>query len=66
MSSRSTADLLYLIGFMVLSIGLGLLELLVALDISKAFDRVSHAGLLQNLNSCEGVGLSFSVIGGFR
>ena len=43
----------------MLSIGLGLLELFVALDISKAFDRVWHAGLLQNLNSCEGVGLSF-------
>ena len=37
----------------MLSIGLGLLELLVALGISKAFDRVWHAGLLQKLNSYE-------------
>ena len=43
----------------MLSIGLGLLELLVALGISKAFDRVWHAGLLQKLNSCGGAGLSF-------
>ena len=43
----------------MLSIGLGLLELFVALDISKAFDRVWHAGLLQKLNSCGIAGLSF-------
>ena len=35
----------------MLSIGLGLLELFVALGISKAFDKVWHAGLLQKLNS---------------
>ena len=43
----------------MLSIGLGLLELLVALGISKAFDRVWHAGLLQKLNSYGISGLSF-------
>ena len=35
---------------LVLSIGLCLLELFVALGISKAFDRVWHAGLFQKLN----------------
>ena len=43
----------------MLSIGLGLLELFVALGISKAFDRVWHAGLLQKLNSYGIAGLSF-------
>ena len=43
----------------MLSIGLDLLELLVALGISKAFDKVWHAGLLQKLNSYEIAGLSF-------
>ena len=33
------------------SIGLGLLELFVTLDISKAFDSVWHAALCQKLNS---------------
>ena len=35
----------------MLSIVLGLLELFVALDISKAFNRVWHAALCQKLNS---------------
>ena len=43
----------------MLSIGLGLLELFVALGISKAFDRVWHAGLFQKLNPYGIVGLSF-------
>ena len=44
----------------MLSIGLGLLELFVALVISKAFDGVWHAGLLQKLNSCGIAGLILS------
>ena len=43
----------------MLSIDLGLLELFVALGISKAFERVWHNGLLQKLNSCGIAGLSF-------
>ena len=41
---------MYLTGLLRLLIGLGILELYVALDISKAFDRVWHADLLQKLN----------------
>ena len=43
----------------MLSIGLGLLVLLVARGISKAFDRVWHAGLVQKLTSYRIAGLSF-------
>ena len=40
-------------------IGVGLLELFVAFGISKAFDRIWHAGPLQKLHSHELAGLSF-------
>ena len=43
----------------MLSIGLGLLEVLLAVRISKVFDRVWHAGLPQKLNSYGITGLSF-------
>ena len=43
----------------MLSIGLGLLELFVALGISKVFDRVWHVGLPQKLNSYGIAGLSY-------
>ena len=43
----------------MLLIGLGLLELFVALGISKAFKRVWHADLLQKLDSYRIAGLSF-------
>ena len=43
----------------MLLIGLGLLELFVALGISKAFDRIWHAALLQKLHSYGIAGLSF-------
>ena len=42
----------------MLVIGLGLLKLIVAFDISKAFDRILHAGLLQKLHSHGVAGLS--------
>ena len=38
---------------------MGLLVLMVALGISKAFDRVCHAGLAQKLTSYRIAGLSF-------
>ena len=40
-------------------IGLGPLELFVAFGISKAFDRIWHAGFLQKLHSYGIAGLSF-------
>ena len=43
----------------MLSIDLGLLDLFAALGISKAFDRVWHASLLQKINSYGIAGLSF-------
>ena len=51
--------LLYLIGLLVLSIGLGLLQLLVARGISKTFGRIWHAGLVQKLTSYQIAGWSF-------
>ena len=39
-------------------IGLGLLELFIAFGISKVFDRIWHAGLLQKLHSHRVAGLS--------
>ena len=42
----------------MLVIGLGLLKLFVAFGISKAFDRILHAGLLQKLHSHGVAGLS--------
>ena len=39
-------------------IGLGLLELFIAFSISKVFDRIWHAGLLQKLHSHRVAGLS--------
>ena len=44
---------------------LGLLELYVALDISKAFDRVWHAGLLHKLKSYGISGQIFGLISSF-
>ena len=43
----------------MLSIGLGLLVLMVTLGISKAFEGVYHARLVQKLTSCRIAGLSF-------
>ena len=43
----------------MLLIGLRLLELFVAFGISKAFDRIWHAGLLQKLLCYRIAGLSF-------
>ena len=45
--------------------GLGLLYLAVALDISKAFDRVWHAGLLHKLKSYGISGQIFGLISSF-
>ena len=45
--------------------GLVLLKLYVALDISKAFDRVWHAGLLHKLKSYGISGQIFSLISSF-
>ena len=50
----------------MLSIGLGLLELFVALNISKAFDRVGMLVFSKNLILVELQVCFFSVIGGFR
>ena len=51
--SQSTADLLIVVSDSISGTfdRFGALELYVALDISKAFDRVWHAGDLQNINS---------------
>ena len=45
--------------------GLGLLELYVARDISKGFNRVWHAGVLHKLRSYGISGLIFSLISSF-
>ena len=71
-SSRSTADLLTVVSDRIArAFNRSGATRAVALDISKAFDRVWHAGLLQKLKSYGNSGLifglisSFSVIGGF-
>ena len=54
-SSRSTADLLTVVSD----------RIAVALDISKAFDRVKHAGLLHKLKSYQISGQIFGLISSF-
>ena len=65
-SSRSTADLLTVVSDRIArafnSYGA---TRAVALDISKAFDRVWHAGLLHNLKSYEISGQIFGLISSF-
>ena len=51
---------MYLTGLLGLLISLGILELYLALDISKVFDRFWHANLLQKLNSYGISGLNVS------
>ena len=59
-SSLSTADLLTVVSDRIArAFNRSGATRAVALDISKAFDRVWHAGLLQKLNSYEIAGLSF-------
>ena len=71
-SSRSTADLLAVVSDRIArAFNMSGATRAVVLDISKAFDRVWHAGLLTNLNLMEfqvrylALFLLFSVIGSF-
>ena len=61
-SSRSTADLLTVVSDRIARSGA---IQAVALDISKAFDRVWHAGLLQKLKSYGISGQIFGLISSF-
>ena len=72
-SSQSTADLLTVVSDRIArAFNRSGATRAVALDISKAFDRVWHAGLLHKLKSYEisgqifGLFLLFSVVGGFE
>ena len=62
-SSRSTADLLIVVSDRIArAFNRSGATQAVALDISKAFDRVWHAGLLHKLRSCGISGQIFCVI----
>ena len=65
-SSRSTADLL-MVAFdrIAWAFNRSGADRAVALDISKAFDRIWHAGLLHKLNSCGVSGQRFGLISSF-
>ena len=65
-SSRSTADLLTVVSDRIArAFNRSGATLAVALDISKAFDRVWHAGLLHKLKFCGISGQIFSLIFSF-
>ena len=65
-SSRSTADLLTVASNRIARVfNRSGATLTVALDISKAFDSVCHAGLLQKLKSYEIAGQIFDLISSF-
>ena len=62
-SSRSTADLLTVVSDRIARVSLATRA--VALDISKAFNRVWHGGLLHRLNSYGISGQIFGLISSF-
>ena len=65
-SSRSTADLLTVVSDRIArAVNRSVATLVVALDISKAFDRVWHAGLLHKLKSYVISGQIFGPISSF-
>ena len=65
-SSRSTADLLTVVSDRIArAFNRSGATQAVALDISKAFDRVCHAGLLHILKSCGISGQMFGLISSF-
>ena len=65
-SSRSTADVLTVISHRISeSLDGGFISRAIALDISKAFDRVWHKGLLHKISSYGIAGNVFSIIKSF-